>query len=107
MNDELTNAAMQIILAAGDARLLINDAVKKASEKNFSEAENLMIEARKKIAEAHGYQTSIVQTEAAGKKYEYSLLMTHAMDTLMTIASEWNITENMLFLYKNNNFKSF
>lgn len=101
MDDKLTNAAMQIILAAGDARAFIGEAVKKAAQNDFDEVEILMKKAKEKIVEAHIQQTSIVQSEAAGEKYEYSLLMTHAMDTLMTIASERIITENMLLLYKN------
>lgn len=100
MENELTTVAMQIILAAGDARMYIHEAVVKASENNLEAANEFMKKANEKISEAHSHQTGIVQSEAAGEHYEYSLLMTHAMDTLMTIVSEWNITANMFLLTK-------
>jgi PTS system cellobiose-specific IIA component len=100
-NDEVTKIAMKIILAAGDARNLINKAVKeKAVNLDFDGADFYMKKAKEKLVEAHNAQTSIVQNEAAGKKYEYSLLMTHAMDTVMTITSEFNITENVLMIQR-------
>lgn len=100
-NDEIVKVAMQIILAAGDARNLINKAIReKAVNFDFDGADSYMKKAKEKLVEAHNAQTDIVQNEAAGKKYEYSLLMTHAMDTVMTITSEFNITENMIMLQK-------
>jgi len=101
MENELINVAMNIILEAGDARTFIHQAVKSAAEDNIDEVLSYMKQADQKIIEAHKCQTVVVQNEARGKSYDYSLLMTHAMDTLMTIVSEYNITCNMLLLSKN------
>ena len=41
-----------------------------------------------------------VQSEAAGKKYEYSLLFTHAQDTVMTVCTEMNLARKMITMYR-------
>ena len=48
---------------------------------------------------AHQIQTDRIQEEAAGKGPGYSLLFTHAQDTLMTIYSELNITKKLLKVF--------
>lgn len=97
MNDnELVSVAMQIILHAGDARVKINEALKAAKEFDFNTAEPCMTEAEQCISQAHKAQTEIIQNEASGKTYPYSLLFTHAQDTLMTINSEYRMASEMI-----------
>ena len=97
MNDnELVSVAMQIILHAGDARIKINEALKAAKEFDFNTAEPCMTEAEQCILQAHKAQTEIIQNESSGKTYPYSLLFTHAQDTLMTINSEYRMASDMI-----------
>lgn len=97
MNDnELVSVAMQIILHAGDARIKINEALKAAKEFDFNTVEPCMTEAEQCILQAHKAQTEIIQNEASGKTYPYSLLFTHAQDTLMTINSEYRMASDMI-----------
>lgn len=95
-NEELVSIAMQIIMHAGDARLCAKDALKHAKIFDFETAQEKMKEAREFIAQAHHAQTDLVQSEADGKKYEYSILFAHAQDTLMTIMSEIQMSEQMI-----------
>lgn len=102
--DELTNTAMQIILHAGDARNYADAAFEKAMSFEYSEADELLHKATAEIAEAHGYQTDILQREmkfeAAGHVSQVPLLFIHAQDTLMTIMSEVRTTVHMIDLLK-------
>ena len=99
-NEELVATAMQIIMNAGDARLSVKDALSHAKAFDFTEAENKMEEAKKFIVRAQKSQTEGIQSEANGKKYEYSMLFAHAQDTLMTIMSEIQLAEQMIDILK-------
>lgn len=99
IENELVQTAMQIILNAGDARVLVKEALDKMKANNFVEAKEKLDNAHNYIKKAHTFQTSIIQGEAQGKKYEYSLLFNHAQDTLMTIYSEFNIARQLLGIF--------
>lgn len=99
-NNPLIHSAMQIILHAGDARLNLSDAVKAASESDFSKAAAQMAEAEENINKAHESQTEIIQNEMAGENYEPCILFTHAQDTLMTIMSEMKFSREIIALYQ-------
>lgn len=99
-NEELVATAMQIIMNAGDARLSVKDALEYAKAFEFAEAQEKMEEAKKFIVQAHKSQTEVIQSEASGKKYEYSMLFAHAQDTLMTIMSELQLAEQMIDILK-------
>ncbi|MFR6673762.1 MAG: PTS lactose/cellobiose transporter subunit IIA [Enterococcus avium] len=88
MNDKIIESAMKIILYAGDARVCCNDALDAAISGKFDETEDQMAKAHIFIVKAHKIQTEIIQDEARGKAQKYSMLFTHAQDTLMTINSE-------------------
>lgn len=97
MNEnELVSVAMQIILHAGDARVEINKALKAAKKFDFNTAKSCMTGAEQCVLKAHKAQTEIIQNEASGKVYPYSLLFAHAQDTLMTINSEYRMASEMI-----------
>lgn len=96
----LIPVAMQIILHAGNARNHASGALAAAKKNDFVEADNLMNEAEKEIIEAHKAQTKIIQDEMSGLSYDYSLLFTHAQDTLMTIKSELNFAKELIDVLK-------
>lgn len=97
---ELVSVAMQIILHAGDARLKITEALQEAKKFNFDKATEAMAEGKKEIVLAHNAQTEIIQGEASGISYGYSLLFAHAQDTLMTINSEVLMANEMIDILK-------
>lgn len=59
-----------------------------------------MEEAEKAFVLAHKAQTEIIQNEASGESYEFSLLFAHAQDTLMTIHSELRMAKEMVDILK-------
>lgn len=101
MNEKVVEAAMGIIIHAGDARLFCKEALDAVADFNFEKATEKMRGADKEIAEAHRIQTDAIQGEANGEKMEYSVLFAHAQDTLMTIYSEINIANQLIKIAKN------
>lgn len=98
--NKLINVAMEIIINAGNARTKASQALDSAMDGNFEAAEQLMRGAKEDIKKAHNAQTDIIQDEASGKKHELLLLFIHAQDTVMTIISEYNMTEKMIKMYQ-------
>lgn len=100
MDEKQVTSAMSIILAAGDARLKCKEALDAVAAFDLETAKQLMKEAQKKITEAHRVQTDTIQGETRGEASEYSLLFTHAQDTLMTIYSEINIAKQLIKIFE-------
>lgn len=98
--EELTLISMNVILHAGNARDYVFQAVKKASNGAFDEANELMKQANDEVTTAHQAQTSTLQKEAEGVEIPYSPLFGHAQDTLMTVKTEINMMQEMIKLYK-------
>ena len=63
---------------------------------DFDAVEAHLKEAEAKILKAHNAQTDTIQRQAAGEDVEYSLLFTHAQDTLMTISAELHMAQKMV-----------
>ena len=100
MDEKTMQAAMDIILHAGDSRLACMEALDAANESNFELADEKMKAAQKNITVAHKTQTEQIQDESRGEETKYSLLFTHAQDTLMTINSEINLSKHMIKMMK-------
>lgn len=98
--NDLNEVSMKIILNAGDARLTIKEALDSVAVCDFETAKEKLAEAKKKITAAHGVQTETIQGEARGEKIDFSLLFSHAQDTLMTIMSEWNTANHIVRLFE-------
>ncbi len=101
MNEEkIVGAAMSIIISAGDARLYVTEALNAISAGDFALAGQKLKMAQEKMTEAHAVQTEMIQGEARGESIGYSLLFTHAQDTLMTIGSELNLGKQLFKLFE-------
>ncbi|OIM96893.1 PTS lactose/cellobiose transporter subunit IIA [Pediococcus acidilactici] len=90
---------MEIIINAGDARDFISKALDKVAESDYSAAKELMEKANQKLVAAHRIQTKKLQKEAEGDAVEYSVLFTHAQDTVMTM-SEYNLSKKLIDIFE-------
>ena len=97
---QIIEAAMNIILNAGDAREDNLQAIHSLANFNVDEAKRYLEQATKKITIAHKIQTDQIQDETRGNKSEYSLLFAHAQDTLMTINSEILLTKGLMDVFR-------
>lgn len=88
--------ATMTILHAGNARKLISDAYKELSEFNFEAARKKIEQAKEEALFAHREQSKIIQAESDGESHDFSLLLTHAQDTLMSAVSEIHIAKNLI-----------
>lgn len=98
--DKSVKDTMDIIINAGDARELISKALDNVADFNYKDAQKNMEKAKEKLLIAHRLQTAKLQEEAEGKEIEYSVLFTHAQDTLMTINSEYKLTAHLIEVFK-------
>lgn len=101
MQEKMEQIAMEIILAAGDARVDANKALDAAEKFDFKAAGEYLKAARGYIIKAHNAQTDTMQKEIASEEsFPTSILFNHAQDTLMTIMTEINLTERIVKLYE-------
>ena len=98
--EELEMQIMNIIVNAGDCKNHAYEALKKAKEKKYEEAEKEMELAEDAIARAHDYQTAMIQKEASGEKVEFSVLFVHAQDHLMTALVVIDLAQEFIDVYK-------
>lgn len=99
-HEALQQTAMQMILHAGDARVLLRAAYEAIAEQDFTKAREVLTQAKADITLAHKAQTQLIQAEARGVRHDASLLFNHAQDTLMTVNSEWVTATNLLGVFQ-------
>lgn len=95
MIDQLNEHAMQIIIRAGDARALLDTAYDRLKEKDRAGFDSLIEDAQGHLFEAHRIQTRCIQDQIEAGVNLYSILFSHAQDTLMTINSELEMTKRI------------
>lgn len=100
MDSKIIETATLVILHSGNARALVSKALEAAYNEDLNEAQKKIKKAEEEISTAHKVQTEVIQSEARGQGLEFSLLMTHAQDSLMVTMSEINMAKQMLKLYK-------
>lgn len=100
-SEELNQAAMQMIMYAGDSRNLlteaINDTIAGVSE---AEVDEKLKQSKEKMVAAHRIQTNMIQNGIEDDALQTTLLFSHAQDTLMTIYSEQNMTGHIINMYR-------
>ena len=72
--EKMASVAMQIVIHAGDGRNLIMEALDCTAEGKYDQAEDKLKDAKEELRQAHIFQTEIVQSEAAGKKYVFPVI---------------------------------
>lgn len=99
-DQQLVDAAMQMIILAGDARKLVFDAGDALADSDFGTATTLLGQAQDKLRDAHSVHTDCIQASAAGTPFSYSMLFTHAEDTLMTVNSEFRLVKKLAGVFQ-------
>ena len=85
MKLENAQAAMQIILHAGDARLKTAEALKSLKTFDIERAKQQLLDANEDIVAAHQSQTASLQAESNGEEIEYSILFTNRILNFFSI----------------------
>lgn len=90
----------QLISFSGTARSFVYEAFQRCQEENYEEADKCMKDAKEQLLLAHNVQTSLIQEEAKGNKYEVNILLIHAQDHLMTSILAEELIEKMIEMQK-------
>lgn len=102
MDINLEEIVFSIISHAGNSRSACFEALHLAKNGNFNEANLCMQQAKKELSQVHNIQTSLIQEEAAGNKQEFSLLLMHAEDHLMTAILAKDLISELIEMHKEN-----
>ncbi|WP_291648815.1 PTS lactose/cellobiose transporter subunit IIA [Clostridium sp.] len=82
--DELELVAFEIISNVGMAKSLAMEAIREARKNNYDEAEKKIEEAKRFLVEGHHAHSGLIHKEANGEKLEFSLIIMHAEDQLIS-----------------------
>ena len=100
MSDNLEIIAMEIIVHAGNAKAEAYEALKYAKKKDYSKVDELLNKAEDENVAAHKIHLRLLGLTEEFKSINEQLLVTHAMDTMMTTMSEINLIRELIDLYK-------
>ena len=81
-NENECRAEFQLILYAGNARSDAINAIDKAKNGDFENAQKLILKANEELIKAHEIEKNLVIDELNGVKYNFGILMMHAQDHL-------------------------
>lgn len=98
--EEMELVAFQLISNVGEARSCLFEAMREAREENFEEAEKLMKDAEEALLRGHESHSSLIMKEASGEKVEFSLLLMHAEDQLMTTETLKGMANEVILTHK-------
>lgn len=98
--DEMGMIGFEIVAYAGEARSKLLSALQKAESGEYETAEALVTEAEESIANAHKAQTDVLAKEAAGEDLDFSFIMMHGQDHLMTTILLKDMMHHLITLYK-------
>lgn len=98
LETQLVETAAKVIIHAGNARALANKAIDtlESGSINDPKIDEYLEKADTEIEAAHNTQTTVIQREARGEPIQFSMLMTHAQDSLMTAMSELHMTRRFI-----------
>lgn len=94
--EKMQMTAFEIISYAGDAFASFYEAVEEARKGNFERASALLKEGEDRINQAHNAQTELLSAEANEENMDFSLILVHSQDHLMTTIMYERIAKQMI-----------
>lgn len=92
--------AFQIISNVGMAKSLVIEALRDVRKGNYQVAEDKIKESQKFLVEGHHAHVELIQKEAQGEKLEFSLMIMHAEDQLMSAETIKDLAKELIEMYK-------
>lgn len=90
----------QIISAVGMARSSFIEAIEFAKNRDFEQAEAAMKEGDEYFLQGHHAHASLIQKEANNEKIDFSLILMHAEDQLMSAETFKILAQQFIDLYQ-------
>lgn len=91
---------INIIIEAGTANSMLQQAYLKMVEGNEKETEEMLEKANEALVKAHEAQTDLLREESEGNNSQVSLLMVHAQDHLMNAILCKQLITNLIDMQK-------
>lgn len=101
MDEQITMMAMDILMHAGDARSYCLKYLECVMNGDTAGAEENLKKAEEENTASHKTQTDAIQRAVSGEPFEYSLLLTHSQDWMMTVESEIILAKSIAAMYQN------
>lgn len=92
--------AMMMILYAGNATQLAFQALRKVKTRAFSEAKELLLQAKQESTKSHQIQTELLTSIASGQEVPVDVLLIHAQDHLMNSVLAIDMIEEMIDVFE-------
>jgi len=92
--------SFKMISFVGMARSCYMDAVAAARNYNFEEAMKLIEEGNQYRVDAHKVHFDLIQKDVSGDKTEFSLILMHAEDQLMSSEVYQTMSEEIIKIYQ-------
>jgi len=99
MDEKIVNISMELISIAGDAKSSALEAINIAKGQDEKKAREKLAEARQQLTKVHQIHGELIMSEAAGEKYELSLLFVHSQDHLTSAIVILDLAEHLINLY--------
>lgn len=100
MSEELVTSCFQLITYVGTARSCFINAIQKAKEGNYEEAEKMIKEGNDAFNQGHDVHLDLLAKEAGGESSGGGLLMMHAEDQLMSAETFRVLAVEFIEVYK-------
>lgn len=97
---DLQSIAFQLISYAGTAFDHFYKSIDYAAEHDFEKAENEIRAGEAELSQAHRSQTALLTAEANQESMEFSIILIHAQDHLMTTIMFERVAKQFIKLYK-------
>jgi cellobiose PTS system EIIA component len=104
MND-LELVAFEIISNVGMGKSLAIEAIREARKYKYTEAEEKLNKAKEYLLQGHHAHSNLIQKEAAGEKLEFSLIIMHAEDQLISAETIKDLAIEIIEMHKDLNSK--
>lgn len=98
--ESLYSVALQIISAVGTARSMYIEAIQEAKVGNVENARKLISEGEMIAVEGHHAHAELIQKEASGEFVQFSLMVMHAEDQLMSAETFKTMAEEFIDVYE-------
>ena len=98
--DGLEMIYFNMIAAVGSARSYYMEAIQKAKNGSYVEAEMLIKEGHNSFVEGHRAHSELITKEASGEAIQVTLLMLHAEDQMMSAESFGILAQEFIDVYK-------
>ena len=92
--------SFQLILHSGNARSKVMQSLKTYREGNVEEADALLKQAEADLSISHDIHFQMVQKGASGEKTNFSLLLMHAEDHLMSTLTMKELAKEIIEIFK-------